>query len=1068
MFKKAKLLDEFDRCAIFLQSNLDMFEEHIDETKNFLDDKITSLPSYKKLLRKQRSDNLDADEKEEKAKLESQFRSELHKLLVDEFKTRNPNELILKISNSETFRPLITLYPSIKSCEKTIFFLSMDKLYVGNTPIVETHYDFIRNKLMDNAVIFLDEFDSTKEKLLGKMINEAAGDAVDLPQLFRDINDKIRGDAPSIDKDMLLDIPGKPEKKTSKYAFETTQSVFVDRVTKYKLDRKFRYNGTTESQYFILSDWSSPVVAELGKKDSPDLYVSYDIRSQSNLIVDKEGTIKLTSVFKPLSGAIEYFVNALKLISGNEYEYRRQKRVGEVITIYDCVDSVLDNFDFKPYEANWNYISPLINNKLRNKDSNIRKNKFEIDFYSSGFDFVSISNNIQAAHSSKIDCISLHSTPEDYLVQLAQKAHVIGLSATAEFETVTGNYDLDYLRRKLSDLFYKVPEDDQRVIDSYIQRRLSENKCIPIPIEMHADNSDFYGLEDIFEDYDDAKHYASELERIESGVKVEDSSSDSYKNNCKRFSKMLKAVLSFIDNDTGKVLLALSNRNVGIGIHSIERYEHFCKEAGRDISGIEFISLSSKTWEADISKYKKAIESQKRVVLFTCYQAASTGQNLQFAEMLEELGRGKEKDIDSIYVEYPTNQIVKNIRGLNKEQIIEAIYQIEALSEYGMLAKKERKPLIKSYLSGFMSPYQSDMYYCKSTYMHILKTLCQAIGRVSRTSDKQGKAYIYIDEDIVKKVDVSLLRGKVFTKEFIAFLDYVHLHRNSEASSAEDKERINIAENLNDKTGQMIYEFLGDWTDFDEGEMNAWKELRNFSILNPTANAELFNKNPNFKRYYLEQPTAGPINSYFYSGSDDYIDSISYTKTNEIYYQVSDENTCLDYLNKNPVLHNMFASEQIPIKWEKREYIILPTIYKNIYKGAVGECCVKALLEHYGISLSEIDDPKRFERFDYIVSGRSNIGVDAKFWSLASASATSDDLTKMVEVEKILKKMDEAKFDKGIIINILCKNANKSLRKPHREGNGKILVVPSLINPDSEDALIDNEAINAINDFLEE
>ena len=67
MFKKAKLLDEFDRCAIFLQSNLDMFEEHIDETKNFLDDKITSLPSYKKLLRKQRSDNLDADEKEEKA-----------------------------------------------------------------------------------------------------------------------------------------------------------------------------------------------------------------------------------------------------------------------------------------------------------------------------------------------------------------------------------------------------------------------------------------------------------------------------------------------------------------------------------------------------------------------------------------------------------------------------------------------------------------------------------------------------------------------------------------------------------------------------------------------------------------------------------------------------------------------------------------------------------------------------------------------------------------------------------------------------------------------------------------
>ncbi len=1062
LFKDANLLDEFEKRAILLQSNLDMFEEHIESVKNHLDEEIIGLPSFKKLYRKPKSDKLDADEKDEKAKLEAQFRSELHNHLIDKFGTRNPKELIMKIGASETYRPLFTLYPSIKSSEKNVFFLSVDKFYVGNTPIVETHYDFLRNKMMDGAVVFLDEFDSTKEKLLGKMINEAVEGANDLPQLFRDINDKIRGDAPSINKEMLLDLPGKEEKKTSRFAFESTQSVFMDRVNRYKLDRKFKYNGTADNQYFILSDWSSPIVAEPGKKDSPDLYVTYDIESQSNLISDKKGDMKLTSVFKPLSGAIEYFVNALKLISGNEYDYRKHNRNGEVITIYDCVDSVLYNFDFEPHDINWNYISPLINNKLRSKEDNIRKNKFDIDFYSSGFDYVSISNHVRNVHSSKIDCVSLHSTPENYLVQLAQKAHVVGLSATAEFKTVTGNYDLNYVKRKLGSLFYDVPEEDKKVIDDYIQQRLSKNQSTPIPIEMRADDV-LYGLEEIFDDNGDAKHYASDLERTE----VQCVDGDDNKNNCRRFSKILKAIIHFVDNPEGCVLLILSNRNVGNGTHKIEKYISFCKDAEKDISNTEFISLTSKTWDEDMAKYKEARDNNKKVVLFTSYQAASTGQNLQFVEKLDEFER--EKDIDSIYVEYPTHQIVKNNVNLSKEQKIEAVYQIEALSEYGMLPKKDRKPLIKAYLSGCQSGYQSDMYYCKSTNAHILKTLCQAIGRVSRTQDKKGNAFIYIDEDIVKKVDVSLLRGNTFTKEFMAFLDYIHaLRRDKIAYSDEDAERTNMAEHLNEKAIQMINDFLGDWAEFDANEMDAWNDLRKFVLANPTIDVESLSHYPQYQRYYLQRSASKAINKFYYSGSNDSVNSISYVQTNDVYFQVSDENACLEYLNNNKIIAQEFSSKNMPTKWLSSDFIILPTIYKNIYRGVVGECCVKALLGSYGISLSEINDPKRFERFDFVVTGKEDIGVDAKFWSLSSATATSDELSKEVEINKILRKMQEADFSKGIIVNILCKNASEALRKPHIEGDGRILVIPSLINPDSKEASADKEAIDAIYAFLED
>ena len=64
--------------------------------------------------------------------------------------------------------------------------------------------------------------------------------------------------------------------------------------------------------------------------------------------------------------------------------------------------------------------------------------------------------------------------------------------------------------------------------------------------------------------------------------------------------------------------------------------------------------------------------------------------------------------------------------------------------------------------------------------------------------------------------------------------------------------------------------------------------------------------------------------------------------------------------------------------------------------------------------------------------------------------------------------MEETEFAKGIIVNILCKNADKVLRRPHKEGEGKLLVIPSLIDPDSDDASVDLEALNAIFEFVED
>ena len=51
--------------------------------------------------------------------------------------------------------------------------MSMDKFFLGNTTIIEPTYSFYNNDITKNAIIFIDEFDATRDRLLNQIIQEA-------------------------------------------------------------------------------------------------------------------------------------------------------------------------------------------------------------------------------------------------------------------------------------------------------------------------------------------------------------------------------------------------------------------------------------------------------------------------------------------------------------------------------------------------------------------------------------------------------------------------------------------------------------------------------------------------------------------------------------------------------------------------------------------------------------------------------------------------------------------------------------------------------------------------------
>lgn len=47
--------------------------------------------------------------------------------------------------------------------------MSVDKLYVQNCTLVEPTYRFLGSELLQNAFVFIDEFDASKERLIQRM-----------------------------------------------------------------------------------------------------------------------------------------------------------------------------------------------------------------------------------------------------------------------------------------------------------------------------------------------------------------------------------------------------------------------------------------------------------------------------------------------------------------------------------------------------------------------------------------------------------------------------------------------------------------------------------------------------------------------------------------------------------------------------------------------------------------------------------------------------------------------------------------------------------------------------------
>lgn len=202
-----------------------------------------------------------------------------------------------------------------------------------------------------------------------------------------------------------------------------------------------------------------------------------------------------------------------------------------------------------------------------------------------------------------------------------------------------------------------------------------------------------------------------------------------------------------------------------------------------------------------------------------------------------------------------------------------------------------------------------------------------------------------------------------------------------------------------------------------------WKAIRDFVLRYPSISYEELIKAKN--TYSLDSLD----DFYLYAQDGEKIDEFCYTVDGEncigIYYEskaggkaleASAEKSRLSALMRIPELKSRFIERGFAVDFDKNDGVLLPSIFQNIYKGALGEVAGQIMLEDWGWKLNEIEDPLKFEKFDFCLKLAPDIYIDFKNWT---EKADSENYRNQL-VTKSRDKLTAINGKKVFIINMVA------------------------------------------------
>ena len=460
---------------------------------------------------------------------------------------------------------------------------------------------------------------------------------------------------------------------------------------------------------------------------------------------------------------------------------------------------------------------------------------------------------------------------------------------------------------------------------------------------------------------------------------------------------LIQAMEHFVEQPDNRYMVAMLNRNTSAGWSLWPLLEHhlqnLCGKPVRIFAGLNAAMMRQGRFD-DILENLAATADDKVIVL-SAYASMGEGKNPDYAPLQSQdtdnlvwVGDGTPEgpvraDIDSLYLEKPTNLLASD--DDRQTALVMLLHQILSLQTVGEISPTQTRSLVRRILLDADNKLILGEYYKTMDAQHAYRRILeQAVGRMARTAYKRRTILLLFDSQLLPILAADNRAPEPLSHEYRALRDYCReTFTGTPASVPDDHSRqLNLAHIHSDDTLALIGELLRGIFSGREDAITDWQSLR-LQLLRFPCIAE---NSPECPRIYLRPPEL----PYAFEGSLDIpFDGEGLPRAhlklfNEVSRPVlvSEEGCQLPRLMSNPVIRQHFKQQRFATQWPPLPWVMTPAAYQNIYKGALGEESVKAILTEQGCLIEELPIPA-YERFDFIVVNPRGlrIAVDAKHWS---------------------------------------------------------------------------------------
>jgi len=1097
IYEKSGEILKFNTEVFYLESNFDsiirrlpnsipnstrpkVFEElrrNIDMYINSSSSDVNDRKFIKSLID---SDNMESGE----FSLEKKFRMEIKGILNKA--VNNSNDISKKkdiIRNNKDYKWIADVYPQI--------FMESYKVILMNTSKFNTYYDSIiggskriisDDLITKDSIIIFDEFDQTKKVILNNILDNSMknkgsifNDFISFGQVLnQDITTRIPEISNINTQNKLEELKKEYECIQNKYYVQKTW--FLN--SKHSKHGFIFFNGSVTS--LINGNSKNKLINVFSENDNQ---VNMNISSQNfsddsqNNSIDLIGSI--FSINKFFLHLRNYFLQIAQKITYRESTQLNDQEAKRTPT--DILFSVMGL-----YKLNGRQREILLEDIYFSKS---KERKIEImpgmnSLYDFGLKTIFLENKQSNTYVTEFNTFNVWNTPESIMLSLCKGNHVIGLSATATIQSNLVNYDLFYLQKQLGmdyiNAFEILTDETKKKIrtmdNSYsknkvnIQTESTDDIKAAITDDMCGDQGELKGiLRKLFEiDVNSASNIARELSVLEI---------DKY--SLQRYFEVIKAMIIFLQHKKVESFLCLTQKGVKNGKDS------FKKETLSNIltqliinydykSEVKLEILVGDNFESKKRRILGQLNKGEKIFLMSTYATLGDGQNLQYKPATTDNlikivdndfsssndQRFQKKDFDGIYlgeVTSITENLLSDTFGIRS--FLNYLIQIEYLAKGYEITPKEEAELLKTGMRRMSNEETKKNFKNISLKKKIsvrraaLITVIQAIGRLTRT---------FLKKEIQILISYDLLLLLPF--------DELKVMEEEKLLSQEMKEICMLGEKLIPNVNKLKYDNLSKEIDIKSQnfEVHLNKLLNGFNNPDKQWTINFYEK---IKRDCLLNPTIdlrkmGPSGTFeFYvniKGKKQY--SYGYDKDNENYYydkdnkvigSVSLESSRLPIMLKCPIVKDYFIKNGYATEFVARDYMLSPVLFKNIYKGTIGEMAGVAIFENkLNLKLKRFMKKGYYEYFDYSLSNHDDILFDFKNWD----SRFDKDSDK--ELKRVSDKLDKVNGKIAFVINI----AGDKNWKTYQTNDNRIYIIPSLIDDNGD---FNKENLNIIFKIIE-